>query len=52
MTDFIVLYKGPHVDMSEIPEDVFKKTMAAWGVWVEKLKTLLLNPIIHTVVFV
>jgi len=37
MTDFIVLYKGPYADMSEIPEDVFKEVMAAWGVWIENV---------------
>ena len=37
MTDFIVLYKGPMADMSQVPEEKFNEIMGAWGVWIEKV---------------
>lgn len=36
MTNYILLYKGPAVDMSKVSKEDFDASMAKWAVWMEK----------------
>ena len=43
MAKFMLVYKGPASDMSDMSEEQGKAVMAAWGKWMEKVGSALLD---------
>ena len=43
MAKFILVYKGPASDMKDMPEDQVKAVMEAWGQWMQKVGTALVD---------
>jgi len=43
MAKFIFVYKGPATDMSEMSEEQTNSVMDAWGTWMQKVGTSLVD---------
>lgn len=43
MAKFILVYKGPATDMSDMSEEQGKTVMEAWGKWIQKIGSALVD---------